>query len=325
MISVIFHKVEDQEMKRKFILLLVFFMSFGVFSDDSLWTESEIELRRSFEESNYDNILGLKQRNLFDIPQENESFWTKQLRLTLGGQISKANDIATPSGLARGELELNYRNVFRSRIGLDFLYDISEESTDSEHHPNWYRHFADLETFPIKVYLDNKNQSKILTGLVVRYRSVDNTPSSEEFSHRVSLGPSVIWKNNAWNIRFEVGGYYYFLELDDDHPAENGFTREQLVVESSGIYISSKILCHYGDIDWGGDYNVLIDKDGYLREQTVTSELICPFSTFGLDTIPLFIRIYGGARFFDIDKREDALSFDRDFLFGIDIIIKLDL
>jgi hypothetical protein len=210
-----------------------------------------------------------------------------------------------------------------------FFYDLNDESPDPYKYKHWGKIESELSAYPIKLNIFDSIKSKALSGFIFRGDAAENTPSSEEFYYRAETGASIVMRGETYKVRFILGGYYYFLELDDDLPILNGYERENLQVESYGVVLSAGFLKKIHNFEIENKNSVYLDVNGYFRE--INSQVAATYQLLGKDKTQcsqnsirgVYLKLSVGGRYFDLDDKSDALGFNHDVFSELQVILEL--
>jgi len=245
-----------------------------------------------------------------------------------GTRVQSANDKTTFSSLGRISTDLRYKEMSQWLATGSFFYDLNDESADPYKYKHWGKIESELSAYPIKLNIFDSIKSKALSGFIIRGDAVENTPSSEEFYYRAETGASIVMRGETYKVRFILGGYYYFLELDDDLPILNGYERENLQVESYGVVLSSSFLKQIHNFEIENKNSVYLDVNGYFRE--INSQVAATYQLLGKDKTQcsqnsirgVYLKLSVGGRYFDLDDKSDALGFNHDVFSELQVILE---
>ena len=113
---------------------------------------------------------------------------------------------------------------------FETLIDYDKEELDPDHIPVWFRSSYTLDK--VLLQIDEKFDIKGIFDFDWKM----NTVSSIEQYMKAGVGIGFNYQSSSVSFGLKVLGGTYYLELDDDLPKENGYTRDELGGEFKGAF-----------------------------------------------------------------------------------------
>lgn len=246
------------------------------------------------------------------------------VELSIGNSIFSADNEITSSLTLGAKIKITLDRYFETVFGILAINDYVGKSVDDSRHSAWFIADASLETLPITLVASKDGTPIALGGILFRGKYSENTPSSEEHTYLGILSPTIRIYKNKTVIEFGVGAYYYYLELDDDLPAELGFERKDLFLESWGVSFHADLNHEFSSwLKFGMKNQLLLDRKGFIREATSRGELRLPLDSLSDNLSKVYFQIYGEGRYIGLGKKDSQLTFDKDVASGVNIVIEL--
>ncbi|MGE4232361.1 MAG: hypothetical protein AB7F43_03440 [Bacteriovoracia bacterium] len=258
-------------------------------------------------------------------------------QLGVGSVESFVGDRENLSSNYENRINLSYGKLLSAELYSANYFSFPKQRSSSDLDRLWSKTELTLETLPLEGRvtegLDDLN-SRVLLGVISRARFYDTTPSGDKYNVYGSVSPELYFQDGKLEIRFAVGGYYYFLKLNKNfiNPKNRPQRSNDLRVESWGMVCRADASYEFENgIRSGGYGELLVGKDGKFREANTGVHVDFPIDpgwffsdTEAFKNCSLYVQLYGDARFFDLgDKYKDLLDFNEAYAVGFQIMIEI--
>ncbi len=145
---------------------------------------------------------------------------------------------------------------------VEVFVDNDKDKLDPDHIPVWFKSY-----FLLTKQLHVLSKQSALNWFV-ELDEKRNTVSGVEQQVRIFPGLDLQYKANNFDIKTKLAGGYYFLEIDDDAPSENGYSRDYLQNKTFALLAGATININAAqDLTLGATVQQWHDGDQWLENQ----------------------------------------------------------